>query len=173
MENSVSKEIIFNWLKAWSISRNLPLPTYYKSGYKVDVGYINQKQRYVFPEINEDFFQLSNEINDSWIYLKFCGSPQDVENKISAKWKIQPQGYMMYCFEPMKVVNFDLSDNYKLIIKHSKSVYISQIVTDDGSIACEGRLIIVDDLAIYDRILTHDNHKRKRLASILIGELEK
>ncbi|UMQ43647.1 hypothetical protein MKS83_08070 [Chryseobacterium sp. Y16C] len=79
MGDLISKDLILNWLKAWCISRDLPLPVEYKSGFKVDVGYPDQKQRYVFPELNDDFFQLSNEIDDTWIYLKFCGSPEDIK----------------------------------------------------------------------------------------------
>lgn len=172
MGDLISKDLILNWLKAWCISRDLPLPTVYKSGFKVDVGYPDQKQRYVFPELNDDFFQLSNEIDDTWIYLKFCGSPEDIKHKIPAKWEIQPQGYMMYCFEPMKAIHLELSDDYNLKIQVLNSVFIAQILTDKNKIASEGRLILVDDLAIYDRIVTHEEHRGKGLATILMKELE-
>lgn len=172
MEGLISRDLILTWLKAWCISRNLPLPAEYQSGFKVDVGYPDQKQRYVFSELNDDFFQLSNEIDDPWVYLKFCGSPEDIKNKIPAKWEVQPQGYMMYCFESMKDIDLELSDDYHLKIQFLNSVFIAQILTGDNKIASEGRLILIDDVAVYDRIVTHENHKRKGLASILMKELE-
>ena len=55
MENNVSPNIIKKWLTAWALSRELPLPTNFKSGYKVDVGYQKQKARYVFAELSDDF----------------------------------------------------------------------------------------------------------------------
>ncbi|ULT26006.1 GNAT family N-acetyltransferase [Sphingobacterium sp. E70] len=45
-------------------------------------------------------------------------------------------------------------------------------MTKDGELASIGRLVIVDDLAVYDRISTEENHKRKGLATFLIKELE-
>jgi hypothetical protein len=38
MEKCISPEIIEKWLTAWSLSRELPLPVTFKSGFKVDVG---------------------------------------------------------------------------------------------------------------------------------------
>lgn len=103
MENNVSPNIIQKWLTAWALSRELPLPTNFKSGYKVDVGYQKQKARYVFAELNDDFIQLSETINEAWVFLKVCASPEEVKNKISGKWVIQPQGYLMSCVSPMNI----------------------------------------------------------------------
>ena len=173
MEQSISKDIIFNWLNAWSISRGLTLPTSFNSGFKVEVGYPNQKVRYVFPLLNEDFFRLANEIDEPYIYLKFCGPPKSIIDKIPSRWKIQPQGFMMVCFDKMKEIKTELSQDYNLKIDFSKAGYLAKIQTINGEVASEARLILVNDLAIYDRVITNDNHKRKGLASILIKELEK
>lgn len=173
MEQSISRELIFNWLCAWSVSRRLPLPTPYKSGYKVEVGYPNQKTRYVFPELNQDFFQLANETGEPWIYLKFCGTPESIIDKIPSRWEIQPQGYMMFCFGKMKETKAELDHDYILNIESSEYGYLAQILTVNGEVASESRLILVNDLAVYDRVITNENHKRKGLASILMRELEK
>lgn len=37
MEKNISPNIIEKWLKGWTLSRELPLPIKYKSGFKVDV----------------------------------------------------------------------------------------------------------------------------------------
>lgn len=172
MENRISKDILEKWLKAWSLSRELSLPVKYKSGFKVDVGFENQKCRYVFTEPNEDFIQLSQEINEPWIFLKACASPKEIEGKISAKWKTQPQGYMMRCFHPMDIPNVKLNEAYKLEFENYNSTVVVRIVTKNGALASEGRVVIVDDLAVYGRIRTENNHKRKGLATFLMKELE-
>jgi hypothetical protein len=74
MEKCISPEIIEKWLTAWSLSRELPLPVTFKSGFKVDVGDEKQKTRYVFPELNDDFIQLSKIIDEPFIFLKVCAS---------------------------------------------------------------------------------------------------
>ncbi|WP_101472787.1 hypothetical protein [Flavobacterium lindanitolerans] len=49
------------WLTAWSLSRELPLPITFKSGFKVETDDVKQK-KYLFPEHN-DFIELSNTVN--------------------------------------------------------------------------------------------------------------
>ena len=170
--DSISKDIIEKWLKAWSLSRELSLPVPYKSGFKVDVGLENQKSRYVFTELNEDFIQLSKEIDEPWVFLKACASAKEIDGKVSDAWKIQPQGYMMCCFSPMNIASTKLNEEYKLKFENYNSTVVVRIVTKNGELASEGRVVIIDDLAIYDRIKTENTHKRKGLATFLMKELE-
>ena len=172
MENRVSSQIIEKWLTAWALSRELPLPTKFKSGYKVDVGYEKQKARYVFTELNEDFIQLAKNINETWVFLKVCASPEEVISKISAKWEIQPQGYLMSCTSPMNIPNASLPKGYKVELSSHNLTTVAKITTKIGELAAIGRVIIVEDLAVFDRVLTEEKHRRKGLATYLIKELE-
>lgn len=165
--------MIEKWLRAWSLSRELPLPVQYKSGLMVEVGYENQKRRYVFPQLNEDLIELSKHIDQPCIFIKVCASPDELKNSISKKWIIQPQGYMMSCFRQMDIRNRNLDGKYRLELEQYNSTYLVRIVTIDGQLASTGRVVLVDDLAIYDRISTEPHHKRMGLASFLMKELEK
>ncbi|MGN7863710.1 GNAT family N-acetyltransferase [Chryseobacterium sp. 22458] len=171
--NKVSAEIVENWLKGWSLSRELPFPTQYKSGFKVIVGYENQKERYVFPELNEDFFQLADSIAEPWVYLKVCASPNQFIEKIPERWKLQSQGYMMTCFQPMNFPEIMLADGYQVEYGQHNSTFMVKIIAENGEQASIGYVALSDDLAVYDRIVTEKNHQRKGLASFLLKELEK
>lgn len=173
MENFVSRDVVEKWLKAWSLSRELPLPVSYKSGFQIDVGYEKQKTRYVFSELNEDFIRLSKNIDEPWVFLKVCAAAHEIKPVISEKWIIQPQGFMMYCFHTMNIPMNGLSDDYKLEFDHYNSTYVVRIVDKKGKPAAIGRVVLVDDWAVYDRISTEINHRRKGLATFLMKELEK
>ncbi len=173
MTNSVSPKLIEKWLKGWSLSRGLPLPVQYLSGFRVNVGYETQKTRYVFSDLTDDFIQLSETINEPWIFLKVCADPEEVKLKISGKWHIQPTGYMMYCFQEMHFPDKPLSPEYKVAPEESNNVFVVKILTKNNEIASIGRVVLVDDLAVYDRISTVDQHQRKGLATFLMKELEK
>jgi GNAT superfamily N-acetyltransferase len=173
MVNGVSPNIVEQWLKGWSLSRELPLPVKFESGFKVDVGYEKQKVRYVFPVLNDDFIQLSNRIAEPWIFLKVCARPEDVKHRISEKWIIQPQGYMMSCFHSMNIPNVNLHDGYKLEFDHYNSTFVVRIVSPKGELTSTGRIVLVGDLAVYDRVSTGSTHRRKGLATFLMKELEK
>ncbi|MBB6370261.1 GNAT family N-acetyltransferase [Chryseobacterium shigense] len=173
MESKISHSIVEKWLKAWSLSRKLPLPAQYKSGFRVEVGEENQKVRYVFPELNNDFLDLSKLINEPWIYLKVCASPDEVKNSVPERWEIQPPGYMMYCLGPMKNRGQALCEDYHLEYEKYNSTTVVKIIAENGELASTGRIVMVDDLAVYDRIITEEKHRRKGLAVFLMLELEK
>ena len=172
MGNRISSDDIQKWLSAWALSRELPLPVKFKSGYKVDVGYEKQKARYVFAELNDDFIQLTKTISETWVFLKVCASPEKVLNKISGKWVLQPQGYLMSCTSPMNIPQTSLPDDYIVEFENYNSTHLIKIMTKDRNLASTGRVIILEDVAVYDRISTEENHKRKGLATYLIAGLE-
>lgn len=174
MQNFNHNKLISNWLKTWSMSRNLPLPIRYKSGLLVNVGYDNQKFRYVFPEFNEDLIQLSIEINEPNIFLKYCELPDEIENKISPNWKVQPLAYMMRCLNSMNNISTELTKYFHITCESYNSTHHLKIISaKDNMIASESRIVIINGLAVYDRIITNENYKRRGLASIIMKELEK
>lgn len=173
MKEAVSHAMVGKWLKAWSLSRQLPLPVEYKSGFKVEVGDEKQKSRYVFSELNDDFFELSRQIDEPWIYLKVCTSQGQVKNIVPGKWDIQPPGYMMKFTGAMKDSNRKLSTGYHPEYEKYNSTTLIKIIAENGETASSGRIVLMDDLAVYDRIITGEKHQRKGLGSFLMLELEK
>ena len=155
------------------MSREVPPPVRYGSGLKVDVGYENQKARYVFSEPDDDFIRLARSINEPWVFLKVCASPDEIKDYLSEKWEIQPQGYLMSCFHPMKFPEVRLQDDYQWEVERYPSTAVVKIVTRDGELASVGRVVLVDDMAVYDRISTEIGHRRKGLGTLLMKELEK
>lgn len=172
MDGQVSSDLIEKWLKAWSLSRELPLPVRYKSGWTVDIGEEKQRKRYVFPTCNDDFFELTQTINEPWIFLKVCASFDEFKDKIPGRWVLQPQGYMMYCSSPMKFADKKLPDEYRFEYKRYGSTCLVNIM-ENNVVASSGRIVFVDDLAVYDRIFTEKDHRRKGLAGFLMKEFER
>ncbi|RLJ32826.1 acetyltransferase (GNAT) family protein [Chryseobacterium sp. 7] len=173
MKDKVSAEIVEKWLKGWCLSREVPFPVSYTSGFYVMVGDEKQKERFIFPELNDDFFQLANSIDEPWIYLKVSISPEEFINKIPERWKLQPQGYMMTCFHPMNFPKISLAEGYHLEFSEYNTTFVVRITAENGEQASIGRVSLTDDMAVYDRIITERNHQRKGLATFLLKELEK
>lgn len=173
MKGKVSTDLLEKWLKAWSLSRNLPLPIQYTSGFKVEVGDEKQKERYVFSEPDENFLKLSRTLEEPWVYLKVCTAPDHFLKSIPNTWELQPQGYMMSCHHPMNISNPNLPDGYRLEKASNHSVFTIRIIAEDEEQAAIGRVVLVDGLAVYDRIVTEKGYRRKGLGSFLMKELEK
>ncbi|MBK1896918.1 GNAT family N-acetyltransferase [Chryseobacterium paridis] len=174
MKNKASIDVIEKWLKGWSLSRELPLPVPYKSGFTVDVNAPTQKKRYLFCEPNEDFIQLSESINEPLVFLKVSSAFETFKDKIPSRWEVQGDQYMMSCFHTMHFLDRELPEDYQLEYEQYNSTYVVNIVTKEmGEQAAIGRVAIVDDLAVYDQIITDPNHRRKGLGSFVMKELEK
>lgn len=169
----VSEELVEKWLKAWSLSRNLPLPHRYRSGFRVEVGEEKQKIRYIFPELNDDFILLAESITEPGIYLKVCASFEQLKCLVPERWIFQPEGYMMHCRHPMVIPDTELPGNYSIEIQCiTPEYFIVSILCNNKEHATVGRLVIVDDVAVYDRVVTEEGHRRIGLASTIIAKLE-
>jgi len=173
MKVTIDKAMVEQWLRCWSLSRQLPMPVAYRSGFKVDVGYPEQQARYVFPRLNRDFSDLAHALNDPFIYLKVCAPPAKLAGLLPPRWQLQPQGYMMHCPGLMKTKTAKLPETYTLTTQHYGETYKLDILyREDGEVAASGRVVLGDGLAVYDRIYTAIGHRRKGLAMLLMRELE-
>ncbi|ASZ12152.1 hypothetical protein KTO58_13955 [Chitinophaga pendula] len=165
--------IVEKWLKGWALSRNLRAPVKNGSGFRVDVGWLQQKARYVFPNVTDEWMELANTIVEPWIFLKLCAAPEIVKDILPSRWVIQPLGFMMTCRQPMSPAKANLMAEYIMEIKDEMPVAVVRILTTKGDIAAIGRLVFVEDIVVYDRIETHIDHRRKGLATIVLKTLEK
>ncbi|RAJ01655.1 acetyltransferase (GNAT) family protein [Chitinophaga skermanii] len=172
-QQQIANITIEKWLTGWALSRHLPLPIPYRSGFKVDVGYKEQIARYVFPALHRDFFDLANTIEQPWIHLKVCAPPGALKQDLPERWVILPQGYFMHCYHEMPAPRKSLGNEYALLIEKDAATYVVKIMHQQGELAASGRIVLVDDIAVFDQVVTDPQHQRKGLASIVLKELEK
>lgn len=164
--------IVENWLKGWSLSRNLPASVKNGTALKVDVGLPEQAERYVFPNFNDEFTKLANTIVEPWVFLKVCAASPLIKDILPSRWIIQEPGFMMTCFKPMLSKKINLPDGYILEVKDEMPVSSIKVLTNNGYLAASGRVAFVDDFVIYDQIETDELHRRKGLATIVLKTLE-
>lgn len=170
--HQVNPQLLEKWLKGWSQSRGLPLPEKYGSGFKVSVDWPEQKARYVFPELTGEFPRLMKEITEPWVFGKVCAAPSEVQKILCDGWEIQEPGYLMTCTRRMAGERVTLPLGYRVSREVSGPVTIVRILAGDTDLAAIGRVVIVDDLAVYDRIATEPPHRRKGLATLILQLLE-
>ncbi|MGX5818499.1 GNAT family N-acetyltransferase [Chitinophaga lutea] len=169
----INSGLLEKWQKGWSLSRELPLPTPYGTGFFVAVDQPMVKARYVFADLSDDVSQLAETIHEPWVFIKVCVSPEALLAVVPPRWVLQPQGYVMTCFQPMKSRDIRLGEDYRIEAHSYDATTLLNIIDRNGKVAAEGRVVIVEDMAVYDRISTEEAHKRKGLGTILMLELEK
>jgi ribosomal protein S18 acetylase RimI-like enzyme len=164
--------IVGTWVKGWTLARNTAPPEKQEDHFRVEVGWPQQRVRYVFPALTETFHRLAESIHEPNIHLKVCAKPEQVRNLLPSRWQIQPTGYVMTCEGTMEYATATLPEKYKLTAFKGLPVPIVKIETRTGEIVAIGRVVFVDDFAIYDRIETHPEHRRRGLATFIMKALE-
>lgn len=164
--------IVRTWVTGWAQARETPPPVEDFGGFRVDVGWPEQRARYVFPRCSEQLQMLADEIVDPWIFLKACAPPEAMQVMLPPRWVIQPLRFMMTCFEPMRGYDVALPAGYVLDLADTLTVPIARILAANGDVAAIGHVAVIGDFAIYDRIETHQDHRRRGLGRAVMNALE-
>ncbi|SDC22844.1 GNAT family N-acetyltransferase [Niabella drilacis] len=168
---SGNRSVVATWIRGWALARGVTAPVAIPGGYRVQVGWPEQQERYVFPGITSVFTDLANTITAPWIFLKVCAPPDRVRAVLPARWAIQSPGYMMMNTGLVLQDEAPLAAGYHLKAELQLPVPVVHILTDGGEIAASGRIALADDFAIYDRIATAAAHRRKGLATAVMKRL--
>ncbi|WP_145206833.1 GNAT family N-acetyltransferase [Sphingobium sp. B2] len=161
--------IVATWVRGWTLARETTPPTPYKGGLRVDVGWPEQKARYVFPAVVPAIGELASTINEPWVFLKACASPDAMQPILTTGWAIQRPGYMMTLAGSMG--DFERPEGYALDVIEGP-ISIVRALDPAGEAAAIGRVVVVDGFAIYDRIETRPEHRRRGLARAVMKALE-
>lgn len=164
--------IVETWVRGWTVARETPPPVKDRGGLRVDVGWPRQRVRYVFPHLVEGLRPLADAISEPWVFLKACASPEGMRALLPSRWVIQPLGFMMTCSGPMTAAETALPEGYSLDLQEEPRVPVARVLTAGGEVAAIGRIALVGDFAIYDRIETHPDHRRRGLGRAVMKALE-
>lgn len=62
--------VVATWIKGWTLARETPLPVEDHGGFRVDVGWPQQRARYVFPRISPAMRELAATIAEPWVFCE-------------------------------------------------------------------------------------------------------
>ena len=166
--------LVETWVRGWSLTREVAPPERDSGALRVDVGWPEQKQRYVFDHLSADVRRLAQRIHEPWILIKVCAPWEAVQPVLPIGWVIPAPGFMMSrglepADEPL------LPQGYGFELDSRLPLTVAYIKTLAGEIAASGRLGLVSGpigrLAVFDRIRSHENHRRRGLARALMTKL--
>ncbi|THD37898.1 MAG: GNAT family N-acetyltransferase [Sphingomonas sp.] len=165
--------LIARWADAWAISRGAASPVARDGGIYIHVGSEEQVGRYIFPRLDPDAIRdLTARIDRPLLYLKVCAEAAAVRPLLPPGWEIAPPGYMMTApVSAMLDRPADLSPNFALSIDCDGPIVFAGITDSAGEEAARGRIVLLDDLVVFDRIRTADAYQRQGLATAIMRAL--
>lgn len=160
------------WVEGWALTRQVTAPVFANGGYRIEVGLPDQKRRHVFAAYSDHVRQHAETISEPFVFLKVCAPPGIVRTNLPPPWRLESPGFMMLLSGPMPGGPACLPDGYVFDHQQHVGVTIVNVLDGSGEIAATGRIGFPGELAVYDRIRTHDNHRRKGLGRALMKQLE-
>ncbi len=164
--------IVRTWIEGWALTRQVAAPVFENGGYRVEVGLPDQVRRYVFSEYSDWVRQHAEAISETAIFLKVCAPRELVQPNLPVRWHIQSPAFMMLLSGPMQGETSALPDGCVYHHQVYDGVTIVNVLDRGGEVAATGRISFPGDLAVYDRISTPENHRRKGLGRSVMKRLE-
>ncbi|SFI49090.1 Acetyltransferase (GNAT) family protein [Phyllobacterium sp. CL33Tsu] len=166
--------IVGIWAKGWALTRQVAAPVFEHGAYRIEVGLPDQKRRHLFPAYSDHVLEHAEAIREPFVFLKVCAPAQTVGLNLPRRWHIGPPGYMMLLSGEMFGQDASLPDGYSFSREElGAGVTLLNILDGGGEIAATGRIAFPGELAVYDRIRTHENHRRRGLGRALMKQLER
>jgi GNAT superfamily N-acetyltransferase len=166
------------WAQGWALTREVAPPTVVPGGWRIEVGLPDQVRRFVYPAASDAAAARGRSIDQPFELIKVAASSDAVRPLLDQRWVFGPQGYMM-TREPVAAAPSDtlreVAPAYRLTLEAiTDRLTLATILSPDGELAASGRIGLVADVAIYDRIRVQDAHQRRglgRALMIALGEV--
>jgi len=165
--------LITRWAQAWAISRGAAAPIARDGGLYIHVDQPDQIGRYIFASVDSAAVRsLAAAIASPLIYLKVCAPAEKVRPLLPAGWEIAPPGYMMTAPLSAMLGHRPALDPYFAVeIVREDAIVFAHIRDKAGDEAARGRIVAMGDLAVFDRIRTAEQYRRRGLGSAVMRTL--
>lgn len=162
--------LIYRWLKARSVERGLLLPVADHGGWRVDTNLPHELRRHVFAGPGPGLKELATSIHTPLVYLKMCGSEEEMRPLLEERWQFDQRRYFMTgeAFDGRMASGASvppLPAGYSLQLYRNGPSIVARIVTRTGELAASGSAAEVDGVFIYDLIGTSEEHRRRGLGT--------
>ena len=147
------------WLAARSIARGLALPVPDHGGWRVETGLPKEIRRYVFSRPVPGISALAASIHHPHIFIKMCGSGEQLLRLLPPRWQLLPGGFFMTHDGSLHAPA--LPAGYRLDVATSQAITTARIFTGDGAVAASGHAVEHAGVFVFDRIVTEAAHRRR------------
>ncbi|MCM8731946.1 GNAT family N-acetyltransferase [Hephaestia sp. GCM10023244] len=163
--------LVETWVSGWARIRGTPPPERHRDGFRIEVGAPDQRTRYVFPAVSATLTRLAEDIRLPGICLKVCAPPETVRVLVPRRWRLDPPGTFMQR-DDIAPEAIPLPDGYRLERETAEGIDSICVLAADDSVIATGHVVVIDRAAIYDRIATHEDHRRLGIGRALVAALD-
>ncbi|MBX9885432.1 MAG: GNAT family N-acetyltransferase [Novosphingobium sp.] len=148
----------------WCVTRGVAPPVAEGPALRIEVGLADETRRYVFPAPPEGISAVAESVTEPRVLLKAPLAEENVRDLLPPHWHVEQTGTMMTLAAlpvAMGAVAADaVTAGFALDLADDGKMVTASIIAADGSLAASGKLVVVDQWALHDRIRVAEAHRR-------------
>ncbi|WP_410668171.1 GNAT family N-acetyltransferase [Amycolatopsis sp. cmx-4-68] len=160
-------EILGAWVRGWAVSRATPPPVEEPDGHRVDVGLPGHRVRYLLRS-PATVASRARTVVSPGTWLKTCGPRAAVLAGLTPEWTAGETEYLMSFDGPVPPAA--VPPPYSVAVTGDGPVW-NVTVTAGGAPAAHGWVAVASGVAVYDRIITEPEHRRRGLGRVVMHRL--
>ncbi|MEV6879039.1 GNAT family N-acetyltransferase [Amycolatopsis sp. NPDC051128] len=163
----VDVEILAAWVRGWAVSRAAPPPIDEPDGHRVDVGLPGHRVRYLL-RTPSTVARRARTVAAPGTWLKTCGARDAVLAGLTPAWQAGETEYLM-AFDGA-LPEAEVPAPYSVAVTGDGPVW-EVAVSSGGVPAARGSVAVASGVAVFDRIVTEPDHRRRGLGRVVMHQL--
>ncbi|KAB7844946.1 GNAT family N-acetyltransferase [Streptomyces mobaraensis] len=166
-------ELIAAWAAGWAVSRRTPPPAARAWGCVITVGLPEQSERRVVYAPEPDAVRAACAGPVPYAWLKAAEDPDRIGRLLPPGWVVDEEdtGHLMAVDLAPPVGPSPAPPGYSVSVGETDGVHRVRVTDATGGPAAKGQLAIVGDVAVVDRVVTEEAHRRRGLGRLVMRSL--
>lgn len=162
--------LIRRFATGWARTRQVAPPIDEGEALRIEVGLPDEVRRFVILAPPVGIAEIGTSITQPAVLLKAPAAPKDVAALLRPGWHVEQTGTIM-TVEALPTARPIVREGFKFTLDDLGGVAAVRVVTTDGAPAARGRLTVVDDWALHDRIHVEEPYRRRGLGRLVMQAL--
>ncbi|MBP2340175.1 GNAT superfamily N-acetyltransferase [Saccharothrix coeruleofusca] len=170
MRTSTTAATVEEWVHGWALSRRTPAPVREPDGYRIDVGKVVHRVRFVLPD-TATVAHRARTLTAPGTWLKVCGERDAVIADLTPAWLVSSPEFLMTVDLRVEDVTVPSPYRVEVIADPGGAVCDAVVRAADGSTASSGRVAVWGAAAVVDQVSTDPAHRRRGLGRVVMRSL--
>lgn len=166
-EPGIPRALVESFAHGWSVTRGVPPPHDDGFALRIETGLPDERRRYVFTTASNQIGTLAALIREPHILVKAPMPPAAVATQLPPGWHVERTGTMMTVAALPSAVGA-LPEDITAAAEWRGAVYFVGLSNAAGAAVGEGRMTLIDGLALHDRIMVDPGYWRRGLGRAIM-----
>lgn len=163
----IESALIRLFAAGWCITRRVAPPVDDGAALRIEVGLPDERRRFVFPDQFIQMTEVAARIDEPLVLLKAPMPEAAMRALLPRHWQVERTGTMMTTPD-LRAEPPIVPHGHHLEITEEDDVVIACIISPDGAAIAQGKLVVMGEWALHDRISVEEAYRRAGLGRAIM-----